>query len=193
MPAHSSSSPQCSPRKRKVVDPGRVQVEIVCGRYAVGVKCVFGANKLRDDLLIVRVPGWSNGLNWNVAAKMYMNADRHDRQKPTCPSLGFLKLLCHACEQSEWCSHWYLMSRTGQSIPCGAHSIDNLQVDFDETPGLEKEEAEFTCDDLCDGPLPSTSVGESAAPCGQRQIAPAFRHYKQFTMTTPALLDTLFQ
>ena len=143
-----TSSPQCSPQKRQVVDPGRVQVEIVCDRYAVGAKWVFRANKLRDDLLIVRVLGWSNRLNWNVAAKMCMNADRHNRRKLMCPSLEFLKLLCHACEQSEWCSHWYLTSRTGQSIPCGANTIDDLQVDFDETPELEKEEAEFTCDDV---------------------------------------------
>ena len=151
--AGSSSSPQWSPQKKQVVDPGRVQVEIKCDRYAVAARWQFGADKLKHDLLRVRVPGWSNGLNWNVAAKMYMNADRNDRQKLTCPSLEFLKLLCHACEQSEWCSHWYLTNRTGQSIPCGAHSIDDLQVDFDETPELEKEDSEYNCDEspmMCD-------------------------------------------
>ena len=66
-----------------MVDPGRVQVEIVCDRYAVGAKWLFGANKLRDDLLIVSVPGWSNGLNWNVAAKVYMHERRQERQTET--------------------------------------------------------------------------------------------------------------
>ena len=58
----NTTSPQCSPQKKQVVDPGRVQVEIVCERYGVGAKWQFGANKLRDDLNRVRVPGWSNGL-----------------------------------------------------------------------------------------------------------------------------------
>ena len=55
-----------SSEKKQVVDPGRVQVEIVCERYGVGVKYQFGANKLKEDLNRVRVPGWSNGLGWNV-------------------------------------------------------------------------------------------------------------------------------
>ena len=110
---------------------------------------IQSANKLRDDLQRVRVLGWSNGLNWNIEAKMHMNADRNDRKKLTCPSLEFLKLLCHACENSEWCSHYYLTSRNGQSIPCGADSIDDLEVDFDEPqePELDRAEVEFTCDD----------------------------------------------
>ena len=143
-------SPLPSPQKRQVVDPGTVQVEIVCDRFAVGAKWQFGANRLRDDLQRVRVPGWSNGLGWNVEAKMYMNADRHDRTKITCPSLEFLKLLCHACEDSQWCSHYYLTSRNGQSIPCSADSIDDLEVDFDEPPEpeLDRAEVEFTCDDV---------------------------------------------
>ena len=45
-------------RKKPVVDPGRVQVEIIYDRYAVGARWQFGANKLRDDLLRIRVPGW---------------------------------------------------------------------------------------------------------------------------------------
>ena len=97
-----------------------MQVEIVCEKHGVGAKWQFGANHLREDLFRVKVPGWSNGLGWNVEAKMYMNADRHDRTKVTCPSLEFLKLLCHACEESAWCSHFYLTDRHGKSIPCNA-------------------------------------------------------------------------
>ena len=67
---------------------------------------------------------------------MYMNADRHDRTKITCPSLEFLKLLCHACENSAWCSHFYLTDRHGKSIPCNAtpghpNYIEDLDVEFD--------------------------------------------------------------
>ena len=60
--AGSSSSPQCSPQKRQVVDPGRVQVEIVCDKHTVGAKWIYRASKLRDDLQRVRVPGYSNRL-----------------------------------------------------------------------------------------------------------------------------------
>ena len=146
-----------SPNKKQVVDPGRVQVEIVCERYGVGAKCQFGANKLRDDLNRVRVPGWSNGLGWNVEGKMYMNAYRHDRTKITCPSLEFLKLLCHACENSAWCSHFYLTDRHGKSIPCNAtpghpNYIEDLDVEFDTRPDTPEPEVtpepEFTCDDV---------------------------------------------
>ena len=77
-----------------------------------------------------------------------MNAGRNDRQKLTRPSLEFLKELCRACKGSEWCSHWYVTSQTGQSILCGAQTINDLQVDFDETPELERGEAEFTYDDV---------------------------------------------
>jgi hypothetical protein len=127
-----------------VVDPGAVQVEIVCDRFAVGAKSIYGANKLRGDLQRVRV---NSGV---VKAKMYMNADRNDRKKLTCPSLEFLKLLCHACENSDWCSHYYLTNRNGQSIPCSADLIEDLEVEFDEPPELEldRPEVEFTCDDV---------------------------------------------
>ena len=94
---------------------------------------------------------------WNVEAKMYMNADRNDRKKITCPSLEFLKLLCHACESSAWCSHFYLTDRHGKSIPCSTDParhdyIDYLGVEFDtraDTPEPEATpEPEFTCDDV---------------------------------------------
>ena len=86
---------------------------------------------------------------------MYMNANRHDRTKITCPSLEFLKLLCHACENSAWCSHFYLTDRHGKSIPCNAipgnpNYIDDLDVEFDTPPEpeLDKPEVQFTCDDV---------------------------------------------
>ena len=63
---------QSSPNKRQAVDPGRVQVEIVCEKYGVGAKWQFSANHLREDLCRVKVPGWSNGLGWNVESKMYI-------------------------------------------------------------------------------------------------------------------------
>ena len=66
----------------------------------------------------------------------------------TCPSPDFLKELCRACEASDWCRHWYITSKTGQSIPCSAQNIDALQVDFD-LPANPREEAESNCDDLC--------------------------------------------
>ena len=37
----AGSSPQCAPQKRQVVDPGKVQVEVVCDRYTVGAKWVY--------------------------------------------------------------------------------------------------------------------------------------------------------
>ena len=78
-------------------------------------------------------------------SRAYMNAERNSvpsaAMKLTCPSPDFLKELCRACEASDWCSHWYITSRTGQSIPCSAQSIDNLQVDFD-VPDMEREEAQ---------------------------------------------------
>ena len=148
--AGSSSSPQGSPFKKQVVDPGTVQVEIKCDRYAVAARWQFGAEKLKHDLLKVRVPGWSNGLVWNVASRAYMNMERNSvpsAMKLTCPSPDFLKELCRACEASDWCSHWYITSRTGQSILCSAQSIDSLQVDFD-VPDMVREEAQSNCDDL---------------------------------------------
>ena len=53
--AGSSSSPQGSPFKKQVVDPGAVQVEIKCDRYAVSARWQFGADRLKNDLLRVRV------------------------------------------------------------------------------------------------------------------------------------------
>ena len=98
----------------------------------------------------VRVPGYSNGLVWNVPSKSYMNAERNSEPSAmqlTCPSPDFLKELYRACEASDWCSHWYVTGRNGQSIPCSAQNIDTLQVDFD-LPGNPREEAESNCDDL---------------------------------------------
>ena len=91
-------------------------------------------------------------LEFNVALRLYMNTERNSvasAMKLTCPSPEFLKELCCACEASDWCSHWYITSQTRQSILCSAQTIDNLQVNF-EVLGIdhEREEAEFTCDDL---------------------------------------------
>ena len=121
--AGSSSSPQGSLFKKQVADPGAVQVEIKCDRYAVSARWQFGAERLKTDLLRVRVPGWSNGLMWNVASRSYMNADRNSApsaMKLTCPSPEFLKELCRACEASDWCTHWYITSRTQlqKMFPC---------------------------------------------------------------------------
>ena len=121
-----------------MVDPGTVQVEIKCDRYAVSARWQFGADKLKNDLLKVRVPGWSNGLVWNVASRSYMNAERNSvpsAMKLTPPSQELLKELRRACEASDWCSHWYITSRTGQSIPCSVQNIDSLQVGF-EVPDM---------------------------------------------------------
>ena len=121
---------QNSPDKRQVTDPGRVPVKIVCEKFGVGARWQFGANRLRDDLSGVRVPGWSNGLGWNVEAKMYMNADRHDRTKVACPSPEFLKALCHECEASNWCSNWYLTDRHGKTIPCSTDAARHDYIDY---------------------------------------------------------------
>ena len=89
-------------------------------------------------------------LEFNVALRLYMNTERNSvasAMKLTCPSPEFLKELCCACEASDWCSHWYITSQTGQSILRSAQMIDNLQVDF-KVPDIQREEAEFTCDDL---------------------------------------------
>ena len=150
--AGSSSSPQGSLFKKQVADPGAVQVEIKCDRYAVSARWQFGAERLKTDLLRVRVPGWSNGLMWNVASRSYMNAERNSvpsAMKLTCPSPKFLKELRRACEASDWYTHWYITSRTGQSSPCSVQGIDSLQVDFKfEVPDMEREEAESNCDDV---------------------------------------------
>ena len=149
---------QTSPEKRQVPDPGAVPVEIVCEKFGVGVRFQFGANRVRHDLLQTRVTGWSNGLGWNVEARMHMNTDRNDRTKVTCPSAEFLKAICHECVLSDWCSNWYLTDRHGRTIPCSADAarqdyIDYLSVPFairEDTPEPEEPmpEPEFTCDDV---------------------------------------------
>ena len=148
--AGSSSSPHGSPFKKHVPDPGRTQVKIKGDRYAVAAKWQFGAEKLKGDLMNVRVSGYSNGLVWNVPRLSYMNAERHSEppvMQLTCPSRDFLGALCRACEASQWCSHWFITGKNGESIPCSAQDIDTLQVDFD-LPANPREEAESNCDDL---------------------------------------------
>ena len=89
-------------------------------------------------------------LAWNISSRAYINTERNSvlsAMKLTCLSPDFLKELCCACEVSDWCSHWYITSRTRQSIPCSAQSIDTLQVDFN-VPDMEREEAQSNCDDL---------------------------------------------
>ena len=78
-------------------------------------------------------------------------------KSPARPSLEFLKLLCHACEDSAWCSHFYLTDRHGKSISCSAAPgrpdyIENLEVEFDTRPDTPEPKAtpepEFTCNDV---------------------------------------------
>ena len=147
-----------TPEKKPVPDPGSVQVEVVCQRHAVGVRFQFGANRLRHDVMQVKVPGWTNGLGWCVETKMYMNCDRNDSTKVTCPSPDFLKLLCHACEESSWCSHWFLSDRQGKNIPCSSDPARDDYIDYLSVPFQIREdtpepisplfEPEFNCDDV---------------------------------------------
>ena len=115
----------------------RVQVEIQCCQHSVEAKWQFGAEKLKAALLAATVPGYSRGLAWNVVQKKYMNQDRESVPPDitlTCPSLDFLRALCQACHESQWCSHWYITGRDGRTIPCSSTTIGSLDVDFDDPP-----------------------------------------------------------
>ena len=126
----SGSSLLGSPTKKTVTDPGRVQVELKCCRYSVEAK-QYGAERMKADLLRATVPGFTAGLVWNIVQKKWINQQRDSvtpNIQPTCPSLELLKVLCHACKESHWCTRWYLTGRDGRTIPCSAATIDDLDI-----------------------------------------------------------------
>ena len=56
-------------------------------------------------------------------------------------------MLCNACQASQWCSHWFITGKNGQTIPCSAEDMETLEVEFDP-PALPREEGDSNCDDV---------------------------------------------
>ena len=80
----------------------------------------FGAEKLKADLMQVRVPGYSNGLVWNVRSKSYMNAERNSE-----PSAGEM-----AREMAE---------KTFREAESELKHVEALQEMLKEGPGTPKD------------------------------------------------------
>ena len=60
-----------------------------------------------------------------------------------------MKALCHACNESQWCTRWYLTGKDGRTTPCSSTTIDDLDIAFDDLPPLRSAE-QSNLDDVRD-------------------------------------------